>query len=152
MNQAASRRPLNAEARFRSQVSPCKICGGQNGSVTGFSPSISVLPCQCHSTDAPISSLSTRFSYQRDKGAKPWNVPKISAASEIGQYWIHSVKLRSLELCHKIYLQKCNNKKAGILKTHFLWVRTSIALRFNSEPFRISLLFARPVSAWFPSP
>jgi hypothetical protein len=49
MAQAVSRRPLTAEAR----VSPCGICGGQNGTGTGLSPSTSVFPCQFHSTGAP---------------------------------------------------------------------------------------------------
>jgi hypothetical protein len=39
MAQAVSRRPLTAEARVRSRVSPCEICGGQSGTGTGFSPS-----------------------------------------------------------------------------------------------------------------
>jgi hypothetical protein len=46
MAQAVSRRPLTAEARVRSRVSPCGICGGQSGIGTGFSPSTSVFPCQ----------------------------------------------------------------------------------------------------------
>ena len=36
-----------AEARLQSQVTPCKICGGQSGSVTGSSAST------YHSTNAP---------------------------------------------------------------------------------------------------
>jgi hypothetical protein len=54
MVQAVSRRPLTAEARFRFRVSPCGICGGQRGTVTGFSPSTSVFPCQFDSTGAPL--------------------------------------------------------------------------------------------------
>jgi hypothetical protein len=54
MAQAVSLRPLTAEARVRSRVSQCGICGGQSGNGTGFSPSISVFPCQFHSTGAPL--------------------------------------------------------------------------------------------------
>jgi hypothetical protein len=44
MAQAVSRRPLTAEARFRSRVSPCEICFGQSGTGTGFSPSCRFSP------------------------------------------------------------------------------------------------------------
>jgi len=36
--QVVSRRPLTAEARARTQVSPQEVCGGQNGTGTGYSP------------------------------------------------------------------------------------------------------------------
>jgi hypothetical protein len=54
MAQAVSRRPLIAEARFRSRVSPCGICDGQSGNGTGFSSSTSVFPGQFHSTGVPL--------------------------------------------------------------------------------------------------
>ena len=53
MAQAVSRWPVTAEARVRSRVSPCGICGGQSCSGTGFSTSTSVFPCQFHFTGAP---------------------------------------------------------------------------------------------------
>jgi hypothetical protein len=54
MAQVISRRPLIVEARVRSRINPCGICGGQNGTGTGFSPSTSVFHCQFHSTGAPL--------------------------------------------------------------------------------------------------
>ena len=39
-----SRRPLTVQIRFRSQDSPYEIYGGHSATVTGFSPSTSVLP------------------------------------------------------------------------------------------------------------
>jgi hypothetical protein len=54
MAQAVSRRPPTTEARVRSRVSLCGICGGQSGTGTGFSPSTSVFLCQFHSTGAPL--------------------------------------------------------------------------------------------------
>jgi hypothetical protein len=50
MAQVVSRRPLTTEYRVRALYNPCGICGGQNGTGTGFSPSSSVFPCQYHST------------------------------------------------------------------------------------------------------
>jgi hypothetical protein len=44
MAQAVSRRPLTSEARVRSRVSSCGICGGQSGNGTGFPPSTLVPP------------------------------------------------------------------------------------------------------------
>jgi hypothetical protein len=54
MAQTVSRRPVTAEARNRSRISQCGICGGQSGTGIGFYPSTSVFPCQFHSTGAPL--------------------------------------------------------------------------------------------------
>jgi hypothetical protein len=54
---AVSRRQLTSESRVRARVNPCGICGGQNDTETGFSPSSSVFPCQYH----PIVVLHTHM-------------------------------------------------------------------------------------------
>jgi hypothetical protein len=47
MAQAVSRLPVTAEARIRSRVSPCGICGGHSGTGTGFFPSAWFSPVNC---------------------------------------------------------------------------------------------------------
>jgi len=59
MVQAVSWQSLTAGARFQSQVSPCKICGVQSGTVTVFFSQYFCFPCQYHSTNATYSSLPT---------------------------------------------------------------------------------------------
>jgi hypothetical protein len=61
MAQAVSRRPLTAEARFRSRLCPYGICGGQSGTGTGFSPSTSVFPCNFHFTGAALEGKTTNL-------------------------------------------------------------------------------------------
>jgi hypothetical protein len=58
MAQAVSRRPLTAEARVRTRLSPCGICSGQSDTGSDFSPSSSVSFCQYHFS----VSLHTRTS------------------------------------------------------------------------------------------
>ena len=53
MAQEVNRRPVTAEVRVRYQVSSCEIYCGQSVTVTGFSSSNSVPPCQYYSTNAP---------------------------------------------------------------------------------------------------
>jgi hypothetical protein len=74
-SQAVSRQFCIAEARVRSWVSPRGSRGGQSRNGAGLSPSASVFPCQCHSTNSPHSSSSLYHSYQRFKGAEPGNLP-----------------------------------------------------------------------------
>jgi hypothetical protein len=62
MTQAVSRRPLTAEARIRSRVGPCGICGGQSGTGTGFYPSNSVFPGQFHCTGALLHGKAEKTS------------------------------------------------------------------------------------------
>jgi hypothetical protein len=58
MAQAASLRPLTAEAEDHDRFSPCGICGGPSGNRTGLYSRSSASPCRYHSTIA----LRTRMS------------------------------------------------------------------------------------------
>ena len=80
MAQAVSRRSLTAETRFRSCVSPCDICGRQNGNKVGFSPNTSVFPCQ----DRAINATHTLL-LPKDQDA---NLPKSNALSKNVQHLI----------------------------------------------------------------
>jgi hypothetical protein len=88
MTQAVSRRPVTAEARVLSQVISCEIYDGHGGVGTGVSPIYSGFRFLYHYTNAPHSSLSTCCSYQKDKRAKPGNLPKGNVLSETGEHRI----------------------------------------------------------------
>ena len=88
MVQAVSRRCVDAESPGQYQVSPCAVFGGQSGNATGFSQSISVFPCQMHSTNAPHSSSSTLCSYRKENGRSLETCEKSDAVSEVGELWI----------------------------------------------------------------
>jgi hypothetical protein len=88
MAQVVGRRPITVKAWVWSQVSPSEICGGQSSNVAGFSPSPLVFRCQYHSTMASYSSSSTFCSYQKDKQAKPGNLPKSNAGLDLKKRWI----------------------------------------------------------------
>ena len=61
MAQAVSRRPLTAEVRFRSRVSPCGFYGDQIGTGTGFFfRSTSVFPCKFNSTGASLHGITKK--------------------------------------------------------------------------------------------
>jgi hypothetical protein len=57
--QGVSRRHLTVEAQVRVQASPCRICVGQSGIGTDFSPTPSVFPNQYHVAVAPYSGVSS---------------------------------------------------------------------------------------------
>jgi hypothetical protein len=48
MAEAISRRSSTAEARVRTRISPCGTWGRKNVTGSGFFPSSSDFPCQCH--------------------------------------------------------------------------------------------------------
>ena len=61
MAQAVSRWLPTAEARVRSRVNPCGICGGQIGTGTDIFPRTSVFPRQFHSTVAPLHGKTEKI-------------------------------------------------------------------------------------------
>jgi len=50
MNQVVSHQPVTVQAHVHSQVSPSEICGGRNGTGTGFPrfPPLSIIPPMLH--------------------------------------------------------------------------------------------------------
>ena len=61
---------LSLEARVRSLVSPCEICGAKSGNVTGFSQGTLAFPCQNGLPIALRTFSSTSCCYQKDRRAK----------------------------------------------------------------------------------
>ena len=62
---------LQSGSPFRSEISPCEICGGQSGTETLLSVSTSIFPCRHHSIKAPCMYWSTCCSNREDNWRKP---------------------------------------------------------------------------------
>jgi hypothetical protein len=58
MAQEVGRESVTLEARVRTLVSTCEMCGGISGTGTGFSPSYLCLLCQYFSTVAVHTRVS----------------------------------------------------------------------------------------------
>jgi hypothetical protein len=89
MAQAISRRRVTAEARIPSQVSPCEVHVGRNGTGTGFSPStyfgffpVSIIPPMLH----PQPHLHVAVT-RRTNGRSLRTFQK-NALSDFGEHWI----------------------------------------------------------------
>jgi len=84
--QAVGSRIFIMEAGGRSQASPRNVFGLQSDTVTGFSPSNSVLLCQYHSTNNPYSSSSTRCSNQKSRKAQLETNKQSNALSNVERF------------------------------------------------------------------
>jgi hypothetical protein len=79
---------LQSGSPFRSEISPCEICGGQSGTETLLSVSTSIFPCRHHSIKAPCMYWSKCCSNREDNWRKPEQFRKNVAVSEIGEHSI----------------------------------------------------------------
>jgi hypothetical protein len=61
MAQAVSRRPHIAMVRVRARVRPCRICGDQSGTRTGFSPVLWFSPVNIFHHGSPFSNIMWRM-------------------------------------------------------------------------------------------
>jgi len=88
--------PISAHARFVVE----KVALGEI-----FLRVLPSFSCYCHSTNAPHSSPSTHCSYQKDKRAKPRNLPQNSSLSETAELgtemYLHFFICYSVQMCRK---------------------------------------------------
>jgi hypothetical protein len=112
MAEAVSLRHGTAEARVRSHVSPCEICGGQ-GNVTVFSPSTWVFPLSIIIPTMLHTHLLLHSLLPRVQCARNGNFPKRFALSEIREHWIR-------KYFHLFRLERVNGQLRYYIQTTIL--------------------------------
>jgi hypothetical protein len=134
MAQAVSRRPLTAEARVRSRVSPCGICDGQSDTGTVFH-------CQFHSMGAPLLVKMKKLIFITGLHNKPQGFGA-SVASAAGPFTTKKIKILHVLVVYSVGIC-CNNVlpySVTVCYTHYLsWrcmyvsgqVHTSAALSLS---------------------
>jgi hypothetical protein len=150
MAEAVSRRLPIAEARVRSRVSPCGICGGQSGPGTGFSSSSSVFPCQFHSTGAPLLGKGQKIIIIFILGLH--NKPQGCGASIVSATGPFTTKKKKLSTCEFQYISNISLKHSYTLclelrRRHALLYLCSSKVEWLIRKIPVLILYlAMPVS------
>ena len=85
---AVGRRPFAVEPIFDPRSVHMRFLVNKETLEQIYSPSISVFPCQYHFRQFSVLISHTRRICWKDKQAKPGNLPKSNALSEIVKRWI----------------------------------------------------------------
>ena len=91
--QAVSGQPVTARARVRSQISPSEIRAAPSNTGT-----LSLLPLSVPSNQSYTLIFFDSCSYQKDKWAKPGNLPKCLALAKNREHWTGGKKLPRFSL------------------------------------------------------
>jgi len=131
MAKALSLRPLSAEARVRSHVSPYKICSRPSGTSTGSSPSASFSPVNIF---PPM--LYTRhhlhIALARRKADEVWKFSK-NAPSEMGEH--------RTENCFHTFQASSQHCEKRLLASSCLSVCPHGTTRLSLQPFLCILIW-----------
>lgn len=117
VDHAVSRRIFTREAGGQFQATPHNVSGLKSDTVTGFSLSNSVLPCHCHSTNTPSSSLvSTCCCYQNSRRTKRVITKQSNALSSIEREQDMKVTVRVYcFLCCRLLMRRISDNQYTVL-------------------------------------
>jgi hypothetical protein len=109
MAQAVTRRPLIVEDRVRSQVNPCRICGGQSVNGTGFFPEFFGFP------------LSVLF-HHRSPTHIIWGMKSMSVSGSSSETWSHPIEINQ-SIHPWLKTQHMHDHSTGIIKYYRKFIK-----------------------------